>query len=506
MLRLRLNLTVTILAFLSGLLIMTWLLFSLLALKTAANDLYSQKGEQAGALLAVFAGQLPDEVPVFPDGMLRPDSPAAQFAQRLADDGVITRLSLLDINGKAIYSVGREGSDVYLPFASPLHESGRGGVLPGDSDIVRTVTIKRNNVAVGKAGIVVPLLAEKARLKRSRTLFMSYFAIDFILLLGLGAFILSRIVVTPISRLLSATEKIIDGHYGQSVRISGCAEIARLAESFNDMSRTLLSKQQQVTEHVAALEKANQELRQAREEAVRTEKMASIGLLAAGMAHEIGTPLASIMGYAELLASEAQDSPAVQDFSRRITSDSVRIDRIVRGLLDYAKPRGTSQDRCQVGRLVSESVEMLKEQGAFKQVQVSISCDEVLPGALIDSHQLQQVLVNLLMNARDAVAENGQIAVRIKRDTAPDGVSMVASGIRIDVLDNGTGIPEAHQQRIFDPFFTTKPPGKGTGLGLAISSRIIEGFGGRIAVRSKPGSGTCFTLWLPAEAVPGEGE
>src|SRR5450631_2837154 len=334
----RLNLTVSILAFLSCLLLLTWMLFSLLAFKTAANDLYAQKGDHARMLLATFVNQLPDSIPDYPSGMLDLNVPAAIYARKLSEEASFIRLTLLDANSKPIFSAGRDGGDVYLPFAGSGVLREGSFIAPDGSTVICTTRIVRGGVVAGNAGLVLSLSAEKARLERSRKLFTAYFAIDFILLLGLGSFILSRIVVTPINRLLAATEKITGGQYGQQVRVSGSAELARLAESFNDMSATLLQKEQEVSGHVAALEKANADLRQAREEAIRTEKMASIGLLAAGMAHEIGTPLASIMGYAELAAGEQLDSSTIQDYASRISGDCARIDRIVRGLLDYSRP------------------------------------------------------------------------------------------------------------------------------------------------------------------------
>jgi two-component system, NtrC family, sensor kinase len=498
----RFSLTASILAFLSCLLLLTWVLFSLLAFKTAANDLYSQKGEHARMLLATFVSQLPDTIPSYPDGMIAINSTAAIYAKKLADEASFIRLTLLDANSKPIFTVGREGTDVYQPFAGNAQMREGGGISTDGAAIMRVNRVVRNGTVAGNAGLALSLVAEKARLERSRQLFMAYFAIDFILLLGIGSFILSRIVVTPISRLLSATEKITGGQYGQQVRVSGSAEMARLAESFNDMSLTLLQKEQEVSGHVAALEKANADLRQAREEAIRTEKMASIGLLAAGMAHEIGTPLASIMGYAELAAGEQLDSSTIQDYARRISNDCGRIDRIVRGLLDYSRSRVSVVEPCDIRELVTATIEMLVQQGAFKGSSVTTNSDEHVPDACVDPHQLQQVLINLALNSRDAIPPGGKILIRIKGPVKVSG-SGQPDGIRIEVLDNGSGISEEHLGRIFDPFFTTKQPGKGTGLGLAISARIIEGFGGRITVQSKPGVGTCFTVWLPSHTTNG---
>lgn len=492
------SLIASILAFLSCLLLMAWLLFSLFAFRSAANDLYAQKGDHARMLLATFISQLPDAIPSYPDGIIQSNSPAGIFAQKLAEDASFIRLTLLDSNGKVIYTAGRDNVDVYSPFSGFAEVTTGNFVLPNGSGFVCISPVIRNGVVVAKAGLELSLVPEKSRLQRSRQLFMAYFAIDFILLLSVGAFILSRIVVKPVNRLLAATEKITGGQYGQHVGVTGSSELARLAMSFNQMSETLLNKDKEVGAHVAALEKANSELRKAREEALRSEKMASIGLLAAGMAHEIGTPLASIMGYAELLAGEQADQAAIQDYTRRISMDCSRIDRIVRGLLDYSRPRAQISECVDIPQLVGESVELLSQQGVFKSIKVSTWYAESLPLILADQHQLQQVLINLLLNSRDALLpEGGKIAVRGVVDAGGTLPGHLQGCVRLEVLDNGCGIPEENLKSIFEPFFTTKEPGKGTGLGLAIAARIIEGFGGRITVKSKPGSGSCFTLWLP---------
>jgi two-component system, NtrC family, sensor kinase len=299
-------------------------------------------------------------------------------------------------------------------------------------------------------------------------------------------------VVNPINRLLSATEKITGGQYRQRLKVSGSVELARLAHAFNEMASALDNKDRQVSEQMAALERANNNLRQAREESLRIEKMASIGLLAAGMAHEIGTPLASIMGYAELAAGERSDNPAIRDYARRISEDCSRIDRIVRGLLDFSRPRTASGDHTDIRDVINSTVELMSQQGVFKQLNLSVAIDEGLLPARCDQHQLQQVLINLLLNSRDATPAGGTITIRACQQK---------SHICLDVIDSGSGIPEGSMKNIFDPFYTTKPPGKGTGLGLAISARIIEGFGGRITASSSVGEGSRFTLLLPLAAA-----
>lgn len=496
------SLTVSIMAFLGFLLVLTWLLFSLLAFKTAANDLYAQKCDHSRTLLAAFASQLPDPVPTYPDGILSPDSSAAIYVQKLSEEASITRLTLLDKNGKPIFSAGHEGSDVYLPFVG-LPTAADGSFLRADGNSVTTiVTIVRDGVPVARAGVVMSLAFEKARLARTKQILIAYFILDFFLLLGLGSYILSRIVVNPINRLLVATEKITRGNYGQHVSVSGGAELARLADSFNVMSSALLNKDRQVAEQVTALEKANLELRQARQQAIHSEKMASIGLLAAGMAHEVGTPLAAIMGYAELLTGDEPDGSAIHDYARRISQECARIDRIVRGLLDFSRPRTTNLEPVDISRVVRDSIELLEQQGVFKQIRVATYFEKNLLPALADSHLIQQVLINLLLNSRDAMPDGGKINIRVtKGDSIPSGQPREC--VRVEVLDNGVGIQPEDIDSIFEPFFTTKPPGRGTGLGLAISARVIEGLGGKITVRSTVGKGSCFILWLPTISSQG---
>lgn len=489
-------------AFLGGLLVLTWLLFSLLAFKTAENDLYAQKGEHARTFLAAFVSQLPETVPIFPGEILTPDSSAAIYAQKLFEEAAFTRLTLLDRNGRPIFSAGREGSDVYLPFAG-LSRSAEGSfVRSTGSGITHIMSVTRNGAAVGRVGLVMSLEPEKARLSRTKQLLIAYFVLDFVLLLALGSFVLSRIVVNPINRLLAATERITGGHYGQRLCVSGSSELARLAESFNQMSDALVNKEQQVAEQLTALEKANFDLRQARELAFRSEKMASIGLLAAGMAHEVGTPLAAIMGYAELLGSEEPVDSVTCDYARRISEECGRIDRIVRGLLDYSRPRISDVEPVDIPGVIRDSIELLTRQGAFKRIRVTTYFQENLLPALADAHQLQQVVINLMLNSRDAMPDGGRLIIRATNGGA-DLSGRSQQGVLIEVRDSGCGIPAEQLESVFEPFFTTKPPGRGTGLGLAIAARIIEGVGGSIAAESTVGRGSCFSLWLPAMTTQG---
>ena len=363
-----------------------------------------------------------------------------------------------------------------------------------------------------------PLAGEHERLQRSRQIFFAYFVLDFLLLLGLGSYILSRIVVVPIKRLLTATERVAAGDYSHAVHVPGSAEIGELAESFTQMQEALRVKQEEADSYVTSLEQANADLQAAREESIRSEKMASVGLLAAGMAHEIGTPLSAIIGYVGIMHDEVQDDPVQADYLRRIESEAGRIDRLIRGLLDYARPLSAHYEDVSVDSLVRDTLELFVDREAFRNIQASVEIEADLPPVYADRHQLQQVLINLIMNARDAMPQGGTLTLSACRSQLNDstrhsstGMAGAVIGRRKDDFNRAFSLSattaEKHVceagrarlrrghcrrktwRKVFDPFFTTKEPGKGTGLGLAICARIIDTFGGRITLATAPGGG-----------------
>jgi len=484
----RFSLTFAILASLASLLLLTWFLLSIISFKTAEKDLLAAKRSHAVTALKLFLAVIPE-----------------QF-NRYAIDRVVPVLSaepdfagilLVDLGGVPLYRQGEERA-----IDAALQETLRTGVSRSamaaqGEHLLTYAPLMRDGRINGAARLAMSLGSERARLARSRTLFIGYFILDFILLLGLGAFILRRIVVSPLERLLKATERVIDGDYSHPVHLPGSREIAGLADSFNLMQQALKGRRDEVESHLRSLEDANRALQEARLETIRSEKMASVGLLAAGMAHEIGAPLAGIIGYSGILTEELANDPEKSDYLRRIAADAGRIDRLVRDLLNYARPVKPEIERINVKVFLEDLLAMLERQGAFKLIEPSFAADNDLPTLYLDRHQLMQVLMNLVMNARDAMPDGGRIAISA---AAGEGESLL-----LTVEDSGEGIQPEHIEKIFEPFFTTKEPGRGTGLGLAIAARLVESFGGRIEVASEPGRGTKFSLRLPGvvESVSG---
>lgn len=517
----RFSLTFSILSSLACLLGLTWILLSLISFKTAEQDLLAQKSEEGRVLLASFLSILPGSLP-----NLEEEAPAGRFVAKLAQEPDFAGITVVDRQGAPVYAFG-DGGGVDARLRETLKSGAESALFSGNGRfIMRYAPIRSGDTVVGASRLSLSLAGEHERLTRSRHIFLAYFLLDFLLLLGFGSYLLSRIVVVPIKRLLTATERVTAGDYSHAVHVPGSAEIAELAEEFTLMQEALRKKREEVESHVKSLERANIELKAAREESLRSEKMASVGLLAAGMAHEIGTPLSSIIGYAGIMRDELQGDPVKGDYLRRIEEEAGRIDRIIRGLLDYARPATARNEDLDVAPLVRETLDLFAGREGSRKIETSLRIEEGLPPVHADRHLLQQVLINFFLNARDAMPEGGRLDItacraefNADRGRAPSGVNAVmgrrrddfngafratlAEGgksvpcLKLEIRDTGEGIAPDNLAKVFDPFFTTKEPGKGTGLGLAISARIIDTFGGRITLESVPGKGSSFILWLP---------
>lgn len=309
-----------------------------------------------------------------------------------------------------------------------------------------------------------------------------------LVLAAAGFYLLRRNVIQPVKNLLLATEKVTGGDLDSSLTEKGPAEIADLAASFNSMTTALRQSREQTEQHIGSLKEANAILKNTQEELVRSEKLATIGHLAAGMAHEIGNPLGALIGYLSLLQSELPDGPE-KEMAVQSAAEAERIDRLVRDLLDYAAPGQSNPEAIEPWQVVLDTLEMLNTQGALKGLQLQFETGIQLPMVAIDRHKLTQVLVNLLLNSRDSCGANGMIQL---------SGHVTESQVVLNVTDNGDGMSPEVQAKLFEPFFTTKAPGKGRGLGLAVCQRVISEAEGEITVVSEVGQGSCFSIVLPA--------
>lgn len=352
---------------------------------------------------------------------------------------------------------------------------------------VITVPVRDRRELTGVLQASFSLADIRLRIAAAQRLVVIYVALYGGVLLLFGIYLLGRTVVTPIRRLMTASARVAAGDLDQPLDLKGGPrEIIDLADSFNTMQEALKMSREETRETIHSLEQANHTLEDTRDELVRSERMASVGHLAAGVAHEIGNPLGAVIGYLELLKRDVPGDIS-RDLVERAANEAGRIDRLVRELLDFAAPAGGRPEILDPVTVFAEARDLLLHQGVFEHLRLSDDLPSVLPSVRIDRHRLLQVFINFLLNARDASVPGGEIQL-----SAGDQDDLVW----LSVGDRGEGIPAEILAHLFDPFFTTKAPGKGCGLGLSVCHRIAADAGGWIEIRSIVGEGSEFILWL----------
>ncbi|MCB9419523.1 MAG: cache domain-containing protein [Ardenticatenaceae bacterium] len=294
-----------------------------------------------------------------------------------------------------------------------------------------------------------------------------------IVLAGIVAVPIARLITQPIAELVAANRRLARGDMAVRVQPYGSGELAMLGQSFNKMAETL--------------DKAQQEL-------LHKERLASMGQLAAGVAHEINNPLGTILLFADILHKEMDETDPRREDLKLIVDEAVRCKNIVADLLNFSRQQEVLAQETAVSDLLNQAVETVRRQPAFEQVNIVCEFSPDLPTIHADPAQLQQVFINLLQNGAEAVAGQGTVALTARLADSQH--------VEIKVADNGCGIPPEHLGKLFTPFFTTKALGKGTGLGLSIVYGIIKMHRGQISVQSQVGKGTTFTITLPVKSVP----
>ena len=378
--------------------------------------------------------------------------------------------------------------------------------------LVFLAPLSRDGVPTGLVQLVLPMatLGEEW-LVSGRLLF--FFAIFYsVLVITLGVILLRQTIVRPLTDFSLAVTRLLSGRRDIKLPLKDPQELRQLAAGINALTRELAESEQRMSEQIEELLAVNEELEVTRHSLIRAEKLASIGRLAAGVAHEVGNPLSAILGYVELLRQGGLSEEISQDFLRRIADDTARINAIIKGLLDYSRQHPLAITRLDVNDLIAETIDLLAPQKDFKSITFDVGSHCRPAWVMADARQLQQVLVNLFLNASQAMKAEGLITVFLERvlydpsSTYRQNANRFHRGdslIALSVIDQGEGIDEETQARVFDPFFTTKEPGSGTGLGLSVSDKIIDGFLGAIDVHSHEGEGATFTILLP-EAKPQE--
>jgi two-component system NtrC family sensor kinase len=322
-------------------------------------------------------------------------------------------------------------------------------------------------------------------LARWRSTFGLLLALNFVVASGLVFLVLYLLFGVPLARAGETVERIAEQYTDIDVR--GGALLARLDGSLRRLAAALRDERERNQGQLDSLKASNAQLVRLQAELVAADRLATVGKLASGVAHEVGNPLAGILGYLSVIRMRAKGNAELGEVVERIEAEVQRIDQIVRALLELGRPSRGKAQPVDVRPLLDSCVSLLSAGREFHDVQVQIDA----PAALwlrAESGPLSQVLVNLLINAAQAMGGKGRVTVRASEDGAVG---------RIAVEDEGPGLPADVLPRLFEPFFTTRPAGQGTGLGLAVSRHLLSQFEGTLEAANRPGGGAAFTITLP---------
>jgi two-component system NtrC family sensor kinase len=330
---------------------------------------------------------------------------------------------------------------------------------------------------LGVIDITIPL-DRIDRERRSSQIPLILLVVATVALIGIVTYwLIKRFVLKPVQEVMEATQRVARGDLDHAVPVVSDDEIGQLASSFNSMTANLAEAQRQL---------------------LQSDKLASVGRLAAGVAHEINNPLTGVLTYSSFLLSRVKGQSELEEDLEVVVRETKRCRDIVKGLLDFARRSAPSVRWVDLNEVVHITAGIVQNQFALRNTRLALKLDENLPRVRADGGQMQQVLVNLLVNAVDAMPkEGGEVTIETASDVEQTE-NGVMKHVRLAVIDNGTGIRREHLDKIFEPFFTTKDV-RGNGLGLAIVWGIIQEHGGTIDVVSEPGQGTTFTIRLPAD-------
>jgi hypothetical protein len=353
-------------------------------------------------------------------------------------------------------------------------------------------------------GVATSLFTSTVAPERAFPLVLAIVAVDVVVFIAFGAYLVTRLVLQPLRRLREAADAVIAGDLGARAPEAETADFTTLGDHFNRMTDHLLDAQSQL---------------------VRVEKLATVGRLAAGIAHEIGNPLGGAATYVEVLRRRGVEPDVVE----ALAHEHDRIDRIIRSLLDYARPRDEAPQPVDVAVVLRAAFDLLRAQGTLKGVTATLDVPDGLPTILGRAHSLEQAVVNLMLNAVDAAPPpDGTLVLgarawayapeQVEPRRATDAADaffprsagrrpsrgQIASGtpgVLIFVADSGSGVPPADRDKIFEPFFSTKQPGRWTGLGLAIVARAVYDMGGVVWLEQAREGGAAFKMFFPAVAT-----
>jgi two-component system NtrC family sensor kinase len=497
------------------LLFLAMLLIDLVTIVTVKRELIRSETFKANVLLTSFESNMLS-------GVLRdhrsPNSSPSSMLAKMVNDPQVAGTMVLGRNGEQVFIH-------HLPDVSParltqftqaamssgnkaIHYSGTawGIFWKQNTYLTLSAPLIKNGATIGGISIVLTLERVYRALRNSQKIFFIYLFINLGILTYIGIYRISKLYLQPLARLAKRAEDYKEEDELIFTVRKEDNELNRLSKALNSMLKRISADKETLRSAVLSLEKANLELKKAQREIIRAEKLASVGRLSAGIAHEIGNPIGIVIGYLELLKQSDITADESREYIQRTEAEIDRINKIIRQLLEVSRPSHAGRMAVAVHDLIHDTADVLRVQPLVAGIELSLSLDAADHTVWADPNQLRQVFLNLSINAADAISAedpeaNGKLHVNTALVTGIDPESKTdATYLKISFTDNGPGIAEEDLENIFDPFFTTKDPGKGTGLGLAVSFMIIESMGGKLTGLSAAGQGTTMTISLPLHA------
>lgn len=405
-----------------------------------------------------------------------------------------------------------EALAVYDPQDRPVARAGdldmvrALGALRGDKDELKVVDLEGSfgpAIAVfvpaqgGSVAAVLRVDPERTRAGPLVHLLGLYMGVVALATLLGAYFALTRLIVRPLDALSRAAQRVVRGARELELPAQAPRELAELGESLRTMTHHLLQEEEELRRRVDEVQRATEQLQSAQDTVVRSERLASVGRLAAGLAHEIGNPISALLGLQDLLLEGGLTPDEQRDFIERMKRETGRVHRILRDLLQFARPGAERPEVSAPGDVqaaIDDTLALVRPQKAFADVTVSTEVSSALPPVRLGHEQLVQVLLNLLMNAADACQGSGHVTLTARAGRELGG----APAVELCLTDSGPGVSPEMQRRLFEPFATSKEVGKGTGLGLAVSRGLVEGAGGTLNLDTGHREGARFVIQLPA--------
>jgi signal transduction histidine kinase len=521
------------------------LLIGMVMLKVNQRDLLHAKVEQGFLLKKSLAGLL--SISFTPNdhrfSLAKTSSLLAGFQPSPLESTARWKITVTDRDGLVVYPQDENKAKSQQPLSELLRvmRLGEESVFFSPSPrsfwqslpekVVVASPIFRDRDIIGALRLETGLSDVGQSLRRSQRLLLFYIVLDILVLVAFGTYIFSNLVVKPVQRLVETAESFKAGDIIPDVGEEEQNDLGKLSQALNAMLQRLADNKKELRQHIASLEQANLELQRAQQEVIFSEKLASVGRLAAGIAHEIGNPVGIVLGCLELLQRKDVEQEEREELISRMGSEVQRVNQTIRQLLDFSRPSSSERQPISVHPLIRDTLNVLDHQFRQQAIEVFLELNAQSDTVFANADQLKQVFLNLVVNAADAMESTGErsqagrlhVSTRsleggkllseggadqpLRRSTDPatadyshlrrTGGTGANRWLQIQFVDNGVGISEENQKRVFDPFFTTKEVGKGTGLGLSVSIQIIETLGGRMELSSRPGNETKVTVLLP---------